>query len=564
MKAKRLLVALLSIVMVFSVFATGCGKNQTNTKGATNNTQKDSEQYLNFFGAEPNTLDPGIASIDTAWVAQSPIYEGLTRITVDEKGNHKIEPGVAETWEANEAGTEFTFHLRKNAKWSDGTPVTANDFVYSLRRVVDPKTGSKYNTFFNPFIVNASEIVKGEKKPEDLGVEAVDDNTLKIYLVKPTPYFIQLSYFPTLKPVKKEAVEKYGDKYGSEAEQIVGNGPYILKEWVHNGHLAFEKNPNYWDKDNVFVEKMTWKIVDDKNSRMNALFAGEVDSGGVTDADWKAKFDATGDYNFISIKDAGCDYLMFNQNDKYFKNLKIRRAFSAVLDRDSYVKAVDKGVSIPAYEYIPDTISIGNDNFRQKVGDPKFIRKMQQEIGDAKAYLVEGLKEEGLDPDPAKMEITISLRGTNDYVKRQADWLIEEYKNKLGVTVKCDMMQYQVFYQKIDAGEFQLGNAGWVADYNDPSTFIDFHHSETGYYPKAGLVNKELDEIIAKAGSITDNDERAKLYIRAEEILLYENCAFIPLTHGKGSTYRRKYVQGMMSPTFGYFDYKGVYTQGRK
>lgn len=564
MRGKKLLAVILSLGLVFSMGLTGCGSESTPTSNDTTKTEKDKEQQLTLFLSEPNTLDPQRCSIDTAWFAQAPICEGLTRVESDDNGNTIVKPGVAEKWEANDKGDVYTFHLRKNAKWSDGSNLTAKDFVYSFRRLVDPATGSEYNAFLNPYVKNAQEVSEGKASIDTLGVTAVDEYTLKIELINPTPYFLELSYFPVLKPTKKEAVEKSGDKYGAEAETVIGNGPFVIKKWVHNGELNYEKNPNYWDKDNVSLEKLTFKIVDDRNSALNALFNGEIDAGRVLEEDWKKKFDATGEYDFITIKDAGCEFALYNFNDKYFKNEKIRKAFSVAFDREDYVKLIDKGASLPAYEYIPDTIAVGKNNFREKSGNVRPVKDLIAATKDPKALLIEGLKEIGEDPDPAKMQVKISLRGTTEYVKRQADWFIENYKKNLGVTVTTDMQQTKVFYDALKKGEFQIGIGGWGADFNDPATFMDLWLSKAPYYPGAGVKISRLDEIIEKCSTLNDQEERAKLYKEAEDILVNKECVIIPITHGKGSTYQRKYVKNMMRPVFGFFDYKNAYTSGRK
>lgn len=575
MKSNKVLSMLLSILLVSSIVFTGCGekddakKDETGKKDGTQTleeakTHMDADQYLNLFGWEPESLDPGVTSITTSQATQAPIYEGLTVSEIDENGNHVIKPGVAEKWEPNEKGDEYTFHLRKDAKWSDGVDVTAKDFVYAVQRVVDPKTGSPYSWLFNAFIKNAEKANKGEVPLDEVGIKAIDDHTLKVTLPGPVSSFMKITYFASFYPVRQDIVEKYGKRFGSEADTVVSNGPFVVKEWVHNGKIVFEKNPYYWDKEHVYLNQMTWTMIQDATPRYNALLSGEMDSGGVGDPDWKKKFDETGDYNFVSVKDAACDYLIFNHNNKYLKNAKIRRAISAAIDREDYNKAVAKSAAVPAYEYIPDTVSIGEENFQKKVGEPKYVKKLIDEVKDPKAYLIEGLKEENLDPDPAKMDLTLTLRGSSDYTKREADWYINEFKNKLGITLNVDMLDVNVFYKKLEDGDLALAAGGWSADYNDPSTFIDFFHTEHGNYTKCGSGTKELDGIINDCNNTIDDDERAKKFTRAEEILVYENCDIIPIYHGKSSTYRRKYVYGIQPLTFGFFNYKGVFTSGRK
>lgn len=595
MQKRKILALLLVVSLMVTSLLVGCKNDEQanageSTQEQSNNGQEsnakegtkvvdgiemDEEQYYVLRGAEPKSMDSAKSHIVTSWQAQGPAFEGLTRVQGSPDGD-KIEPGVAESWEQNENATLYTFHLRKDAKWSDGVPVTANDFEYAIKRVADPRVASKYAWLLDDIIKNSKEVRKmniEEYSDEEIaealktiGARSVDDYTLEIELAKPVPFFMQLTYFPTLYPQRKDIVEKYGDEYATEIDKMVYNGPFMLTEWVHDSKIVYEKNPNYWDKDKIYLDKIVRKAIPEQNARMQALLTGEIDAELIMSREWKAKFQSMDEFNYISRKNADVGYHIFNQNDKYFKNAKIRKAFSVAFNRDDYIDQCEDGLGFPGWEYVPDNLVIGDENYAKLVGDTAFAKKLYDEIEDSKALLIEGLQEIGEDPDPAKMEVSMMFRGTDERTKRIGEWYQHVFKTRLGVNLKLDLLKYNIAYDKFDNHEFQIFDTGWVGDFNDPSNFLDFWHSEDGFYnfEKTGWKNGEFDEIVKKAGGMFDNNERAKLYKRAEEILIYEDCVVMPYNHSETATIRRTFVKGMDAPNFGHQDYKGVYTQGRK
>ncbi|QIB27027.1 peptide ABC transporter substrate-binding protein [Caloranaerobacter azorensis] len=571
--SRKIFVILLVLLLALTFALVGCGNdaNQSsneqnydseNTK-IVNGIKMDKEQYLNFAIAEPKSLDSTKTSSNTSWYPQTPIFEGLTRVQGTPEGIDKIEPGVAESWEVSEDGLVYTFHLRKNAKWSDGKPVTAYDFEYAWKRLLDPNTASPYQWFLKPLIKGAADFAEGKGSADDVGITAVDNYTFRVELVAPCPYFMQLTYYPVLKPIRKDIAEKYGDKYGTEADTIVCNGPYVLTEWVHRGKMVWEKNPYYWDKEHVYIEKITNTVIEDTNAYLQALYKGDIDSGGTSKKEWRERLEKTGKFNFIERVGADCDYIMFNANDRYFKNAKIRKAFSAAFDRVKLSNDVNNGRTIPAEEYIPSTFVIGNENYVQKVGGNKFVKKLQEDVKDPKALLIEGLKELGEDPDPAKMEVSFLFRGNDEWTKKCAEWFKQAFDSTLGIDLKLELLKWNIAFNKVDNGEFQMYYGGWFGDFNDPATMLEYWHSKEGYY-KIGWSNEEFDSLIDEARSLADNDRRAEIYKRCEEILVYEDAIIAPINHSLTTIYRRKYIKNMYNPLFGYNDYKGVYTLGRE
>ncbi|SHH74178.1 oligopeptide transport system substrate-binding protein [Clostridium collagenovorans DSM 3089] len=577
MKSKKILATILAVSVISTSALVGCGDKNDSSKGGngSGSGEKDKTQYLNLFGGEPQIIDPTLAGITTTWQALAPINEGLTRVEGAEEpgGLDKIKPGVAETWEANDDSTEFTFKLRKDAKWQDGTPVTANDFVYSLRRVCDPRAASEYSSFVAPIIKGAKEAtaLTGQADAtidaalENLGVKAVDDYTLKFELAKPIPYFLQLSYFPTFRPVQKAAIDKFNGKYGTEAEMTMSNGPYILSEWKHNGVLVYEKNPNYWDKDNVFVEKITKTIVGDTNSAMQALYNGEVDRGDVSDPEWVKKFDSSDKFNIEKTPGYNVESLVFNLKEgRPTSNIKIRKALAAGFDRKQYSQDINNGNSIAGFEFVPDNVSIDKKSFQERLGTPKYVQKLIDEVTDPKALLIEGMKEAGLGDDPSKLKISINTRGDNAYCKKQGEWFQNKWKSNLGINLEVISNQYQIMYENMENGDFDIAIGGWSADFDDPSNFLDIYCSD-GLYSYLNWNNKEYDKAIKDSDSELDPQKRAELLGKAEKLLTYDDVLVSPFEHSLYKMYTAKYVKNYRVPGLASYcmDYKGVYTSGR-
>lgn len=590
MKSKRLLAALLTLSFTGTGLAACGNKNVDEKNNKSNNTSKvenkkeespkednkdetkeeakndkaktEKDQYLNvLLKSEPKSIDPSRSSDLYSSKVLGMITDGLTRCEATESGD-VIEPGIAEKWEYNEDGTVWTFHLR-DAKWSDGQPVTAHDFVYGIKRTLDPNTGSKYAWIITPVIKGAEAYNSGEGDAEAVGVKALDDKTLQITLKSPCAYFLDLTYFKVMLPQREDMVEKYGEAFGSEAEHMMACGPFVLKNWEHQSKMEFEKNLNYWDADKVKLQKITRHIIKDENSRMNSLLNGSIDSAEeVTKVEWKEKFKKTGEFDYIKVYQPSAGYEFYNQNNRYFKNAKVRKAFSLAIHREDMAKTIYRGAFEPAYAWCPPTVMIGGEDFRKKSNnDP--IKKLMEENPDARELLIKGLKELGEDPDPAKMEVTMLSSKNNARGKEIAEYFQQTLKKDLGVDIKVDYMEWAVFQDRTDNLDYDFASQGWIGDYNDPMTFFEMFTSYCTVTP-TGWLNEEYDELIKKASSTMDQEERFKCFKRAEEILLYEDCVIAPKYYEMTSTFGRKFIKNMYTPLFGTQTFKYVYTEGRE
>ena len=560
MKSKKILASLLALSMITSVALVGCGKGEEKNSGAATNGEADAEQYLNMtLESEPKTIDQSKSSDSYSSQVLANCQESLTRIVQDENGKDKIEKGLAESWETSKDGLTWTFKLR-DAKWSDGQPVTAEQFVYGITRTLAQDTASPYAFLLYP-IANAAEFNSGKAKAEDLGVKAIDEKTVEFTLKAPCAYFLDLTYFKVMQPQREDIVKKYGDKYGSEADSMVYCGPFKISEWVHNNKFEFAKNPEYWDAENVKLDKVTMKIIKEESARMNELLNGSLDVAKVVKPEWIEKFDSTGEYDVIKGYDASTTYTFFNHKDKLFSNAKVRKAFIIAEDRENKIKTLRKGLGEPALGFVPKSVQIGGEEYRTKVNELP-VQKLIEENPDPKALLIEGMKELGLGDDPSTINIKYLQSGTDSTSKEYAEFQQQVYKEKLGINVDVEYVEWPIFQQRTDELEYQVAGIAWTGDYNDPNTYLDVWTSNADVVP-TGWSNPKYDELIAKAGNSNDPNERAELFKEAERILLYEDGVISPEAWRFKNSYVRKYVKNYAAPLFGTVDLKYTYTTGR-
>ena len=561
MKSKKILASLLALSMITSVALVGCGKGEEKGVGTATNGEADAEQYLNMLlQSEPKTIDQSKSSDSYSSQILANCQESLTRIVQDENGKDKIEKGIAESWETSDDKLTWTFKLR-DAKWSDGKPVTAEQFVYGITRTLDQNTASPYAFLLYP-IANAVEFNSGKAKAEDLGVKAIDEKTVEFTLASPCAYFLDLTYFKVMQPQREDIVKEHGDKYGSEANSMVYCGPFMISEWVHNNKVEFVKNPEYWDAENVKLDKVTMKIIKEESARMNELLNGSLDMATVVKPEWIEKFDSTGEYESKKGYDGSTTYTFFNLKDKLFSNAKVRKAFIVAEDRENKIKTLRKGLGEPALGFVPKSVQIGGEEYRTKVNELP-VQKLMDENTDPKALLIEGMKELGLGEDPSKITISYLQSGTDAVAKEYAEFQQQVYTKKLGINVKVDFVEWAQFQERTDNFDYQVAGMAWTGDYNDPNTYLDLWTSTAGVVP-TGWSNPKYDELIAKAGKSDDPNERAELFKEAERILLYEDGVVSPEAWRFKNTYVRKYVKNYTAPLFGTIDLKYTYTTGRK
>jgi oligopeptide transport system substrate-binding protein len=561
---RKQLIGRLTVLFIAFVFTastmTACSTPQTPPPDTA--VKLDEDQYIDtYLVADPSTLDISLRSDSYSNSILINTMEGLVRME-ERDGDYFLAPGDAKSWESNADGTVWTFLLGDN-KWEDGKPVTAHDYLYSIQRSSLPSTGSPNSYFLAP-ILNFDAVNKGEMDVSDLGVRAIDDKTLEITLTEPLPSFLSMIDGTVYYPQRKDKIEEWGEKYGSEAQYTISNGPFKVESWVHNSSITIVKNDQYWDAANVKLSRVNFAIMPDETTYYNAYESGQIDFVGTGRTEWIERFRARDDSVYNSYTSATITYAFYNTEDKVFRNANIRKAFTLAIDREDINEMCFSGLRVPTYGWVVPTISVGDINYRERAGD--MIKEMAAELEakgqTPKDLLLLGMQELGLGSDPATLDITFSLAGTDDWFRTLGEYLQQVYKTQLGVNLKIDFSEWGIFYDNVQKGNYQIGFMGWGAYYNDPYDVLSLFVSEYDMI-ETGWKNDEYDRLIRAASVEMDQEERLQNYIDAETILLKDECVVSPLATSRVNQFVRKFVHGYATLGFSNMAFKYVYTEGR-
>ena len=513
---KRKIIAVLLICILAASVLSGCGVKSS----------KDSVTAL--FGPEPSTIDPGLMqTVDAATYAVH-LFEGLVR------DNHgKFEPGVAKSWDVSKDFKTYTFHLRDNARWSDGQPVKAQDFEYAWKRNLNPETASPY-AYIMYYIQGGAEYnshtqkedatdeekkayeTEHKKLEDNVKVKAADDKTLEVTLVAPVSFFLELTANqPTFMPLRKDTIEANKETWTQSPSTYLTNGAYKLKEWKHNDEILVEKNDNYWDKNRIVLKNIHFKLMDDVNAALSATEAGEIDVNYAhvpmaeiprLEKEGKAKI----------YPDLAIYFYEFNTTKAPFDNPKVRKAVALAIDRQYIVDKVTMAYQKPAVGFVPYGFPdpIAKKDFRE--ADPAKYLPETANVAEAKKLLAEA----GYPDGKGFPEIEF-IYNTNDSIKKIAEAVQEQLKTNLGISMKLANMEWAVYFEALSKQEFDLSSSGFGADYSDPMSFIDLYISEIGN-SFSGWSNAEYDKLVETAKNTDDQKVRFESMHKAEKLLMDE------------------------------------------
>ncbi|MDT0695539.1 peptide ABC transporter substrate-binding protein [Mammaliicoccus sciuri] len=526
-KIFKVLTMMLAAVLVLSACSSGGG-----SKGKSDETLD-----LQINGDIP-TMDSAMATDGLSFDMFFQTMEGLYTLDKDDKAIPAVAKGDPKI---TNDGKKWTIKLRDDAKWSNGDPVTAHDFVFAWRKVVDPDTASEY-AYILYDIKNAEEINSGDKKPEELGVKAVDDHTLEFELTKSLPYYKELLSFGTFMPQNEKFVKKQGDKYGTTVKTTLYNGPFKMTEWKTDDKVTLEKNDDYWDKDKVKLNKVNYKVVKEASTAVNLYETNKLD---IVDLPAEQVKKYKDDKAFNTELDTVTYYFKLNEDTvPEFKNEDFRLAFAKAIDKKAYVKNNLNNGSIPTDNFVP----------KDFVKDSKG-KEYQDGVKNTNQYNVKEAKEhyEKAKKALGKDNFTIELMTYDkDTAKRDAEYFKEQLEKNLdGVTIK---IKQQPFKQKLDLvskGEYEMSLENWIPDYPDPMTFLELYVTD-GSHNNTGWSNKEYDSIIKAADSslASNPDKRLSELQRAESMLLNE-AGIVPLYQVGVAQLQKPNVKNVVNHQFG-------------
>jgi len=463
---------------------------------------------------DPETLDQHKTSTVYEAHILRDMYEGLVAYGAD----GQIIPGVATEWKVSDDGTVYTFTLRDNAKWSNGDPVVAGDFVYSLRRIMTPETGAKYANVLYP-IQNAEAVNKGEKPVEELGVKAIDDTTLEITLASATPYFIDLLGHQTGLPVHPASVEAHGTDF-VKPENIVTNGAYTLTEFIPNAHVKGVKNPNFHDAANVAIDTVYYYPTEDRGAALRRFQAGELHTNNDAPTEQVDFMRSELGDQFRVAPYLGTYYYALNHEDEALSNPDVRQALSMSIDREFLADEIWGSTMVAGYSFVPP--GIGN------YGDPAFADYKDMSVIDREDKARELLEKAGFsESNPLKLTINYN---TSENHKNTAVAIADMWK-PLGVEIDMLNTDVKTHYAMLrDRQDFDVARAGWIGDYSDPQNFLFMVESDNTGFNYARYENPEYDGLMDQAAVTVDLEKRADILKQAETLFM-RDLPFIPLMY---------------------------------
>lgn len=582
---KKTLSLLLSLVFVVSLLA-GCGNPGTTTATPTPDANPETsgtpapegtpapsadgpfEITLNI-ASEPQSIDPALNSAVDGAIMLGHMFEGLMKWKdsgVETPGsdgtctNAELTEGQAESYEkvVNDDGTvTYTFKIRSDARWSDGKPVTAGDFVYSWQRLVTPETAADYNYMIGS-VVNANEIMAGDMDPTELAVSAPDDSTFVVTLTSDLPYFLEVCAFPATFPVRQDVTTKEdgtpNDQWTFDVATYLSNGPYKLTAWNHNSEIVMEPNEQYYDVANLGPDKITFKLMDDQNAMLSGFNSGELDFiEDVPQAELPSLI-ASGDLKIVDY--IGTYYVCYQTQKAPFDDPRVRQAFTLAVNRTFIVDKVTQAGQVPANGFVPagvyDAAGSTGDDFRTVGGAYYSIEGDADYSYEANCEKARELLAEAGYPNGENFPVVEYLYNTSDAHKAVAEALQNMWETELGVKVTLNNQEWAVFLQTRKDGNYSIARNGWIADYNDPMSFLDMWLTGGGNND-AQYANADYDAKIQEAKNTTDPAARMKLMHEAENIIMGQDWALNPLYF-----YTQKYmlsdrVGGMFYTPLGYF-----------
>ncbi|MYL59222.1 peptide ABC transporter substrate-binding protein [Virgibacillus halodenitrificans] len=520
----------LLFVLGLILFMTACGDTEDKQEKESSSSNKDEKVVKISAPGEIPGIDPVMADNDFSFNVINQINEGLYRL--DKEGKPQLAIAAKEP-EVSEDKKVYTFKLREDALWSDGSPVTAHDFEYAWKKVVDPKTGAAYGPQLEEIVLNATEILKGDKPVDDLGIEALDDHTLKVTLENGVPFFKELLTTATFFPQPQEYIEEQGEKYATDSDHALYNGPFVLDDWTGTGmSWTYKKNENYWDKEAVNVDRIEVNVVKDAETAVNLYQNGQLDRVNLT-SDNVEHFQ--GEDEFHTFLTGSTSYIKMNQGKDGettdLANLHIRKAMNMAINKEVIVEELLGNGSVVAHGNVPKGLAedpVTGEDFREQNGD-----LVEYNVEKAKEHWQKGLEELGKE----KLEFTLTS-SDSDFAKSLSENLKYQLENTLsGLTINLRPLTPKASIAANVGQDYEMIITGWSGDYQDPLTYLNlFITNSPGNH--TGYSDETYDKLVlgSKSELATKPKERWDALLKAEQLLIEESAVLIPL-YQNGTAY---------------------------
>lgn len=537
---------LICVQLIVFLMLSGCGSFNKNDNTEGENKKGTIAQHLRVnIKSEPPTLHPGLATDSTSGVVLRHAFEGLTRIGEDGKPHE----AMAEKIDISDDKKTYTFTIR-DATWSNGDKVTAHDFEYAWKWVLDPKNQSDYASIIYNYIAGAKDAYNTKdisvEKMDKVGIQAKDDKTLVVNLTNPADFFLQLTAFYTYLPVNSKVAKQNPDWANKVDDNYVMNGPFLITNKAAN--ITLQKNKDYWDADTVKLEKITMDMIDDENTEYQSYKKGELDWAGAptsalpTDVIPQLNKEGTLQTNVI----AGTYWFKFNINKEPFNNANIRKALTYAINRKAIIDNITQGGQKPAMAVVPMTMVKENEKGYFKDND----------IDTAKQLLDKGLKELGLKDATQLPKIALSYN-TSEAHQKIAQAIQDMWRKDLGVDVSLSNAEWAVFLDNVDRGNFQIARGSWLADFNDPVNFLEIFTEPKGNND-TGWTNANYNDLLSKAAVETDSTKRMD-FLKDAEAILMDEMPIAPLYFYTQNYIKSEKLKGVVISPLGDVQYKWAY-----
>jgi oligopeptide transport system substrate-binding protein len=542
----------LAAVLASSVVLTACGGSgksgaqNNNTQGtvAAGNTTSGGLDLSVQIGPDPETIDPALnSSMDGANMI---LHAFETLMTVDK--DNKIIPGQAEKFDISDDGMTYTFHLRDGLKWSDGSDLTAEDYVYSFKHLADPKTAAPYGADMLSMVKGYEDAAKGNL--DALGVSATDPKTFVVQLSSPCVYFDKIITHASMVPVKKDVIEAKGDQWSLTPETYISNGPLKMIEWVPGSHITLAKNENYWNADKITVNTIKFVLMEDSNAAYSAYRTGEVQM--IRDVPTEEIPSLKGNSEFHIEPRMATTYAIFNVQKAPFDNVKVRRALSLAIDRSYIANTLMMETATPASNFVGPGISDLEENSsfeevtrKNNGGDYFNIDNHEEDIKKAKELLTEA----GY-PNGEGLPFIEYMTNDAGYNKPVAEYLQNTWA-EIGVKMDIKIVEWSTFTPTRRAGDFQICRGGWVYDYDDPANMLTLLHSTSGNND-GKYSNPEVDAVLDQSRDTADKAEHYEKLHKAEKMIM-EDAAVCPLIYSNDYYLQNADIKGTWHSPYGYW-----------
>lgn len=548
-------IALLSTLVLAACGSTGGSSDSTDTSGGSSSNNASGEQLFRVVvQQEMPSADLSLATDTISFSALNNVYEGLYRL--DE--NSKPQPaGAAEMAEVSDDNLTYTIKLRDDAKWSNGDPVVADDYVYGWQRTANPETAAEYAYLFE-LVKNGAAVSAGEKEVSELGIKAVSDYELEVTLEKPTPYFDYLLAFPSFFPQKQSVVEEHGKEYATSSDNAIYNGPFTLTEFDGPGtdtKWSYTKNDEYWDKDTVKLDKISVDVVKEAPTSLNLFQDGQADD---VILNGELAQQMANDPEFVSQKDGRTVYMELNQReeDSPYHNENLRKAISYAIDRDALVNSILGDGSIVSQGLVPSELSFSPEDNKDFSEENKSV--LSHDADKSKEYWEKAKKELGI--ETFDMDI---VHDDTDSTKKLTEYIQGALNDTLdGINVTVTPVPFSVRLDRGNSGNFEAIMGGWGADYADPSSFLDLFVTGNSYN-RGRYSNEEYDKLVADSNTTHAADPEARWadMVAAEKVLM-DDMGVIPMYQKSEAHMRSAKVKGVVAHAAGaQYDYKWTYIE---